>query len=169
LLVPLILRIIDSRKAESMKKLEAAIARQTKIIDAQDILLDDLTKAMWSWRYLLMRVTYAGEQQTEDALSLAWKAYNEKMWESLHAIRVQVTRARRLISQSAYENLSQKYDAIVNVDRHLNTVMQMAPDVRRRELGELNHDMYHTVSAEIDNALHLVAIEVQLVSTQATR
>jgi hypothetical protein len=168
LIVPLVLKIVEARKAETMKLFEAALARQGKIIDSQASLLDDLTKALWAWRYQLMRVTYAGAEKTEEALAIAWNAYDSTMWDSLHAIRVQTTRSRRLISQQAHLDLLKLYGRIVEVDQRLCQAMQLDVDVRRRELGDLNHEVLSQISKEIDDSLHMVAIEVRLVSSQAT-
>lgn len=168
LLVPLVLKIVEARKAETMKRFEAALSRQAKIIEAQASLLDDLTKALWSWRYQLVRVTYAGAEQTEKALAAAWKAYDAAMWDSLHAIRVQTTRSRRLISQKAYSDLLKLYERIVEVDQALGQAMKLDADVRRRELGDLNREVLSVVSKEIDDSLHMVAHEVSLISPQAT-
>lgn len=165
LIVPLILRVIDSRKTESMKRFEAALVRQTKIIDAQAELLDELTKALWNWRYLFMRVTYTGAEQTDEALNTAWKQYDEKSWDSLYTIRVQITRARRLISQHAYEVLQAQYDQIIEVDRRLGAGMKLSAEVRRRDLEELNLVVFGKLSSAIDSSLQMVAEEMHLVSS----
>lgn len=167
LLVPLVLKIVESRKANSLKRLEASLARQAKIIEAQAALLDDLTKALWSWRYQLMRVTYAGAEQSEEALDTAWKAYDLAMWDSLHAIRVQTTRARRLVSQGAYRTLLAQYEEIVDVGRRLGASMRLEAGVRKRDLEELNHEVFTKLSKAIDDALHMVAEEVRLISPEA--
>jgi hypothetical protein len=169
LLVPLILKLIETRKAEAMKRFEAALARQTKILESQANLLDDLTKALWAWRYQLMRVTYAGAEQSAEALESAWGAYDKSMWESLHSVRVQTTRARRLVSKPAYIKLIAQYDRIIEVDRRLGAAMKLKADVRKRELEEMNHEMLTDISSAIDDSLHMVAEEVRLVSPEAAR
>jgi hypothetical protein len=169
LIVPLVLRIVEARKAVSMKRFEAELARQAKVIEAQAALLDNITEAMWTWRYQLMRVTYAGAQQSDEALNVAWRAYDEKMWDSLHAIRVQVTRARRLVSEKAYDSLQDQYRRIIEVDRRLGAAMKLAPEVRRRDLEELNLEVFEQVSEDIDASLHMVAEEVRLISPEATK
>jgi hypothetical protein len=166
-LIPWLLRIVDARKSESMKRYEAALSRQARIIDAQANLLDELTKAMWAWRYSLMRVTYAGAEQSDEALDTAWRAYNEQMWDSLHAIRVQITRSRRLVSQHAYSALLKQYEQIVDVDRRLGAAMRLPAAERRRDLEELNLEVFTRVSAAIDASLHMVAEEVRLVSPES--
>nr|WP_314863569.1 hypothetical protein [uncultured Undibacterium sp.] len=164
LIAPLILKIVEAQKAESLKRLEAALSRQTKVIEAQSTLLDELTRAIWGWRYLIMRVTYAGSSGSQDSLNAAWNDYSDKVWDSLHDIRVQITRSRRLVSQTAYESLQDEYKRIVEIDRRLSGIMQLDPNEYQYSLADMNNEIYTTVSEAFDAALYMVATEVQLTS-----
>jgi hypothetical protein len=167
LLVPLVLKNVEARKAISLKRLEASLARQSKIIESQACLLDELTTALWAWRYQVMRLTYCGAEQSQAALDAAWNAYDTANWDSLHAIKVQTTRARRLVSNTAYVALTTRYEEIVEVNRRLGEAMKLDADVRRRELEEMNHEIFTRISKNIDDSLHMVAEEVRLISPDA--
>jgi hypothetical protein len=56
LLAPYVLKRIDDAKSVQQKILDADLARQAKVIEAQSKFLDDLTETLWSWRYLSMKV-----------------------------------------------------------------------------------------------------------------
>ncbi|MFZ6799453.1 hypothetical protein [Undibacterium sp. Di24W] len=166
LIAPLILKFVEAQKTESLKRLEAALSRQTKVIEAQSTLLDELTRAIWGWRYLIMRVTHAGSSGSQDSLNAAWNDYSEKVWASLHDIRVQVTRSRRLVSQTVYESLHEEYKRIVEIDRRLYGIMQLDGEFQSA-LSDMNNEIYTTVSEAFDAALHMVATEVQLTSSRS--
>jgi hypothetical protein len=169
LLAPLLLKVFESRKAIALKHLEAALARQAKLIEAQAGLLDELTQGLWNWRYQVMRVSHAGTGADSDALAAAWAIYDAACWASLNAIRVQTSRARRLVSQSAHQELLRLYQQIVDLDRRLSAAMALDGEQRRQQLAELNQEVYQQLSEAIDEALHRVATEVRLVSAEAER
>src|SRR5262249_61203733 len=56
LLAPYVLKRIDEAKSVEQKILDADLARQAKVIEAQSKFLDDLTETLWNWRYLSMKV-----------------------------------------------------------------------------------------------------------------
>lgn len=169
LLAPLLLRMFENRKAIALKHLEASLARQAKLIDAQAGLLDELNQGLWNWRYQAMRLSHAGTSADRDALAAAWALYDAACWASLHAIRVQTSRARRLVSQSAHQELLGLYEQIVGLDRRLSAALALDEEAQQRTFVELNQEVYQQLSEAIDEALHRVATEVRLVSAEAER
>lgn len=160
--VPYVLKRIEERRARDQKKFEAALARQGRIIDAQSKLLDDLSQTLWQWRYLAKKVVYYADRGDRDAYQLAAKGYEEKIWDLLHALRVQTSTARRLVSEEAYNRLVALYRYVVDdLDPAVTSVVR-DESLGTPETNRLAHRFSDEVSNRLDDELDRLAAEVKL-------
>jgi|SoiMethySBSTD1v2_1073268.scaffolds.fasta_scaffold1975527_1 hypothetical protein len=95
-LVPYILTRVDAAKSKEQKLFEADVARQAKLIDAQAKFLDDITEALWQWRYLSIRVTFHADDSAEERYTASVKDYEGKIWDTLSKLRNEISKSRRL-------------------------------------------------------------------------
>lgn len=162
--VPYVLRRIDQRKLRQQKIFEADLARQAKLIDAQASLLDEVTRLVWAWRYLAKQVVYYGARGDEERFSAAKKRYEDEVWGLLDALRTQISRSRRLISEQAFAELGGLYDYIVrDVDPHVSAVVE-GPGIDRSACGDIAARFSSEVSTKLDDALMRLATALRLVS-----
>lgn len=160
--VPLVLRLVDARKQREQKALDAALARQGKLLDAQSVLLDDVTRTVWAWRFLAKQVVYYGSRADKDRYDAAKAKYEDGVWTLLDGFRTQISRARRLVSEQAFKDLNALYDYVVHdVDLRVADVAGKA-DIDCRGCTELAHRFSAEVSTRLDDALLDLASELRL-------
>src|SRR5262245_14161307 len=119
LLAPYVLKRVDEAKSVQQKILDADLARQAKVIEAQSKFLDDITETLWNWRYLSMKVAYYGMGDEGPSYTAARKDYELHIWDVLSRLRNQINKSRRLASENAYKTLVSLYDQIVEIDAQL--------------------------------------------------
>lgn len=163
-LIPYILKMVDDSKSQRQKITEAELQRQEKIIEAQSKLLDDITRLLWQWRYLSIKLTYYGGQNQGDNYAQARQQYDVTVWDILNALRTEISRARRLVSEAAYRQLLQLYTDIVQLDRDLCTLESLTGVEQRMAAVEFNQRIYGTLSAQIDDVLRDLAVATKLIS-----
>jgi hypothetical protein len=167
--VPIVLRHVDEGRAARAKDKDARLARQQKVIEAQSKLLDDLSSLLWRWRYLSMRVAYYGLLGGGERYERAQQEYDTEVWGVFDSVRVEISRARRLASQRAYEILLRFYeDQLVELDKDLMNARDTAAADRRALYFELNKRIYGETSARIDTVLHDLAHQLGLSETDVT-
>jgi hypothetical protein len=167
LLVPYLLKVIDNRKAMRQQERASALARQAKIIEDQAQFLDNLAVELWKWRYMSIRLTYYGGQGMWDRFKEADDTYNREFWEVLHHIRSQIGRAKRLISDHAYQRLLSLYkNEIINLDNQIcNARNEKSEFGQRAAFVELNEYIFENVTAKIDEELDELSSEIKLKTT----
>ena len=136
--IPIILKRIDEGKI-----------RQGKIIEAQSKLLDDLSQLLWKWRYMAKQVVYYGAKGDQELYERARNEYNESIWLILHEFRVEISKARRLVSEKAYDRLNALYDYIVgDIDVKISAI------IGEEKLDSIScNAMASRFSSEVTNAL----------------
>ena len=164
--IPFVLKIIDSRKHQAQAIFEARIGRQTKLLEAQASLLDELTELLWKWRYLAKQVVYYGARGDKIRFDKACQAYEETVWSLLDDFRTQISRSRRLISESAFSELNKLYDYVVHdIDQKVSSVAELDSDrINSVACEELSRRFSIEVSPMLDNALYELAKELRLTS-----
>jgi hypothetical protein len=85
--VPLVLKHIDEARTQELKNREAALSRQSKIIDAQAAFLDELSQVLWEWRYTAMKITYYGSSGKQELYEQSCEKYQNEIWQHLNKIR----------------------------------------------------------------------------------
>ena len=79
-LVPLIKARMDDRKFKEQKIFEAELARQAKIIESQEKLLNDVTQLFGTFIYNMVEVSYCKLYVNEQRYDLAQKKYDDQSW-----------------------------------------------------------------------------------------
>jgi hypothetical protein len=164
LVVPFILKVVDARKTREQKDREAELARQAKVVEAQAKFLDDLTDYLWRWRYLCMRLAYQGSRSDAERYAAAEEEYESTFFEVFRLVRNEISRSRRLVSESTHRRLLALYDTdLRELDNKLRSVRDMVPGIERMgEFTDLVEYIYQELSARIDEIINDLAKELQL-------
>lgn len=162
--VPYVLRLIDARKMREQTTFEAELARQCKLLDAQSALLDEITKLVWTWRYLAKQVVYYGSRGENERYAAAKAKYEDGVWDLLDGLRTQISKARRLVSEAAFERLNELYGYVVHdVDLKVSDLAGRL-ELDRAACSELAQRFSAEVSGRLDDALFELARELRLTS-----
>jgi hypothetical protein len=161
---PFVLKEIDSTKAVEQKRLDADLARQQKLIEAQSKFLDEFADTLWKWRYISAKVAYHGARREQSEYLAAVKAYRTEIWETLSTLRKQISRSRRLISDNAHGRLVRLYSQIVTFDdeiakRALDT--QSTAEVASG-LSKLQERIITEISEMLEEVIDMLANEMGL-------
>jgi hypothetical protein len=163
LMAPYVLKQVDEAKSVQQKILEADLARQAKIIEAQSKLLDDMTETLWKWRYLSMKVAYYGMGDRGPSYATALKDYDLQIWDVLSSLRFQITKSRRLASEDGYKVLVALYDRIVDIDAQLTGTASGSPSpAQAEEFQKLNKLLRWEMTEQLDEVVDLLAKELRL-------
>jgi hypothetical protein len=164
LLVPILLKVVDDRKSTRQKEREAALARQSKIIDAQSKFLDDLSQQLWRWRYLCIRLTYYGGQGISERLKQAEEDYERELWDVLNHVRNEISRSRRLVTERTYQKLLAFYKQdMVTLDHKIASARREERDMDKRAAFLLiNQQIFDDVTTSIDEMLNELAGDMKL-------
>jgi len=162
-LVPYVLKRVDEVKSVQQKILEADLARQAKVIEAQSKFLDDITETLWNWRYLSMKVAYYGMGDQGPSYAAARKDCDLQIWDVLNRLRNQINKSRRLASEEAYKMLVSLYDRIVEIDAQLTQAASESPSSKQsEELSKLNTLIRWEMTEKLDEVVDLLAKELRL-------
>ena len=162
--VPAVLRRIDARKLREQKQFEADLARQSKLLDAQAALLDEITRLVWAWRYLAKQVVYYGSRGNEERYGAARAKYEDAVWGLLDALRTQISKSRRLVSEGAFQRLNDLYGYVVHdLDMKVSDLAGR-PDIDQVGCNQLASRFSTEVSGRLDDALFELAQELRLTS-----
>jgi hypothetical protein len=163
LIAPYVLKQVDEAKSVQQKIFEADLARQTKIIEAQSKLLDDMTENLWKWRYLSMKVAFYGGRDQDPSYAAALKDYDLQIWDVLSTLRFQITQSRRLASEDAYKMLVALYDRIVDIDVQLTRIASGSPGpAQAEEFQKLNTLLRWEMTEKLDEVVDSLAKELRL-------
>jgi flagellar basal body-associated protein FliL len=165
--IPYYLKQTELRRVEQGKTADAEKARQGKVIEAQSTLIDDVTSALWKWRYIYMKITYYGDGHDESRYAAASEAYDQEIWDALSLYRYQVTRARRLVSETAYRQLVDFYHEMTRMDNELSVIVKEHDAIRKESLSALNGRIYTETTPKIDELVHWIAVEAHLTADRS--
>lgn len=151
-LVPLLFRWIDERRHRLQKLLEAEIARQAKIIDAQVDLIEDLSTLLWEFQLLLIAVPYYRQFKVRDLYTPALNAYHERAGEILGRIRAEISKSLRLVPQPMFQRIKAfYYDELLRIDMKLTSLADRSTLYKQNvELSEFQRSIVNT-SSELDD------------------
>lgn len=182
LLVPSVKEIIDrrsqhkqqeseDRRRREEKKYDADLARQSKVIESQAQLLDNLACMFWKlWKMLLQIVRYRTLQKDLDKHDAAYKAYDDESWVLMVDIRAEISRARRLASEEIHarltvlfkrfsDELDMTLTSLRNQDVYLDSSSKDGLD---KDWNAFHIVIYEDVGNEIDTTLTALATELRL-------
>lgn len=163
--IPYVLKRIEDRKLRQQKQFEAELSRQTKIIEAQSKLLDDLSETLWKWRYQAKKVVYYGAEESKERFDDAAKEYDDGVWEILNEFSREISRSRRLVSEKAYQELRSLYDYIVrDIDPKISAINKRGELNRKtvEESEQLSVRFSSEVTQRIDDEIDRLASELDL-------
>lgn len=171
-LVPLLFRLIDERRSKEQKIFDAELSHQSKIIDAQVRLLEDLSSLLWEYQLLLIAVPYYRQFPERDLHAAALTVYEEHAGKLLSRIRAEISKALRLTPPSIYQELKELYyEQLLPLDLRLSllaTSDQRNQD-KTREWHELNHYAVNELSEIVDKIIDKLANELELKARKFTR
>jgi hypothetical protein len=107
--VPLVKGHMDERRLAQQRVAEEQLARDTKFIDTQAQLLDELSTTLWDFAGLALAVSYYHSFGTPEQAKHAWTTYDETSFEMLTRFRAIVSRAQRLVSPTTYAKLMELF------------------------------------------------------------
>src|SRR5262245_36887576 len=163
LLAPYVLKRVDEAKSVQQKILDADLARQTKVIEAQSKFLDEITETLWNWRYLSMKVAYYGMGHDGPLYAAARKDYELQIWDVLSRLRNQINKSRRLASENAYKTLVSLYDQIVEIDAQLAEAAGESLTPQQSEtLSRLHTVIRWEMTEKLDEVVDSLAKELRL-------
>lgn len=161
--IPYVMKVVEDRKLRRQKQFEADLARQSRLIEAQSKLLDDLTELLWKWRYLAKSVVYYRARNDRERYESARKQYEETVWGLLNEFRTEISRSRRLVSESAFKDLDALYDYVVHdLDLKISDLMAQDGPQIQEEFRKMADRFSREVSAKLDQALDDLAAELHL-------
>ena len=167
-LVPLLFRSIDQRRNREEKVLEADLARQSKIIDAQVKLLEDLSGLLWEYEILLVAVPYWRQFPERNMYPAALKAYEENKGKSLGRIRAEISKSLRLVPQDVFQELWGLYQQLLPWDLELT---QLAASEghhdRADEWRKLHQYALNDLAKIIDATIDKLASELDLKASKS--
>src|SRR5688500_3183136 len=73
-------RDINERNERERKIFEAEIARQSKIIDSQAVLLNDISQIIWELQYLMLGITYYAIENNQVLYMATVEKYEAESW-----------------------------------------------------------------------------------------
>jgi hypothetical protein len=165
LLVPVIKNYLDNNNFRKRSLFEAALSRQTKIIEAQSKFLEDISEQLWKFRYLSMAVVFYKVKEDKKLYQVALTRYENENWDIFNRTRVEISRARRLVSETAHRRLVTFYhDGMNGLDKWLRRLLYEKPPVEEWE--KLHVHMYEDFTVEIDDLIHALAEELKLTQGQ---
>jgi hypothetical protein len=120
LLVPFINAILADQKFREQRRFEAELARQAKIIDAQNELLGELEKIVYGFQLRALALAWYKTQDKNSAkYQESLKAYEDSSWVFFSDMHTRLGKARRLTSPKVYEELEKFYSALRELDSNL--------------------------------------------------
>lgn len=164
-------QIFDAERRQEEKKYDAALVRQSKIIDSEAELLDNLATMFWRlWKMVLKVIYYRTLVKLPDRHEIAVQEYDQEGWELTANIRAEISRANRLASPQIHERLEELFERFVGeVDIELNRLRTLDTQPNQDSRGELEkqwnsfrHHIYRNVGNEIDALLTDLAQELRL-------
>jgi hypothetical protein len=128
LLIPIVLKQIDDRKADDQQRLQDALSRQDTILDAQAALLDSMASDFWEYELYASDVVVSRDERfgQADWHARAVASYYEKTGPLLGKMRAEISMLLRLAPQSTYESFLRLYDdEILPLDACLLELMKL--------------------------------------------
>lgn len=128
LLIPAVLKQIDDRKAVDQQRLQDALSRQDKILDAQAALLDTMAADFWAYELYASDVVISRDDRfgQEDWRQRATDAYYAQSGPLLGTMRAEISTLLRLAPRPTYEAFLRLYeDEVLPLDSCLLELMKL--------------------------------------------
>ena len=162
-LVPSVLKQIDERKLKAQKQFDVSLARENNVLEAQIMLLENLSKALWELQLLSLSVSYYKVHSNEERFKEAFKEYDDKSWVIFKDVRCEVSKAKRLASKGQYQNLLDFFD-INLIQRDEQLMLMIKNNASLEEWGELYKWLLFDFPKKIDLVITPLAEDLRLSS-----
>ena len=120
LLVPFINTILADQKFREQRRFEAELARQAKIIDAQNELLGEIEKIVYGFQLRALALAWYKTQDKNSAkYQESLKAYDESSWVFFVDMHTRLGKVQRLTSPKVYEEIETFYAELRELDSNV--------------------------------------------------
>jgi hypothetical protein len=106
-------KVFDDERDRAQTRFEAGLARQTKVIEAQAQLLDELAETLWGYQKLLLKITYYAVTGNSEKHRAAYSEYDDQSWDRLGTLLGLISKSRRLASVEVHDRLDRLYWKLV--------------------------------------------------------
>lgn len=151
--------------------LTSRVAKKTELRNKQLEIIEQLTKAVWEWRFLGKQVCYYGcdYKINEDRFRLAIKNYNERVWAIFTEIKAIKSRSIVWYPPLVPNEIEKLYEFIKRkVDAPMTDLMEKSEDVK----SDLSNDFHklqayfsQEVSSEIEKHIKVIADTISKATT----
>jgi len=157
--VPLVKGHMDERRLAQQRLAEEQLTRDTKFIETQAQLLDELSSTLWDFAGLALAISYHRTYGSTEQGDQAWKIYDNRSFEMLTRFRSLVSRAQRLVTPETHAKLTQFFDWwFGEFDPQLSTLARGEADTRE---WSAHHDRAQgELFTRTDAALDAVASDI---------
>lgn len=172
LFVPCILKVIDARKLRAKMEYEADLKRSDNIVNAQINLLENISKSLWELQLLALAVCYYKVHSNSDRYKAAVENYDEKSWDLFRNVRLEISKAARLVSNDLYDQLLYffKENLIQRIDETLMPLIQKGDNTSTQEWKNQYEFLLYELPIEIDEkVITPLAKELKLSSPQKNK
>src|SRR5689334_15157845 len=119
LLVPVINARIAEQRARREQAESARLARQSSVLKSQEEFLLHLEKTLFDFHVCAAAVPwYRSMQIDDDRFAAARDAYNDTSWKFMAEMHAALSKARRLSSPAAFNELERHQRAWYSIDGH---------------------------------------------------
>jgi hypothetical protein len=161
LLVPYIKGRMDDKKYRQQKLFEAQLARQSKIIEAQVALIENLSQLLWEFQYSCLEVSYYGQGPDKGRYEKAIIKYDEQSWILMTKIGTEIGKAQRLVSDETYQKLKDFYYRwMVSVDNKIEHLERVKAS--EKEWAAHHKSVFKDGAEKIEGVLAVLARELRL-------
>lgn len=166
LLVPLVKAQMDDKKYRQQKQFEAQLARQSKVIESQVTLLENLSQLLWEFHFSCLEVSYYAQNASyKKRYNEAMKEYDRKSWVLMTKIGTEIGKAQRLVSDGAYAKLKDFYDRwMIDVDNKISALNHRKASPEEWRIH--HYSVFREGDKKIDEVLGLLARELRLEAPQ---
>jgi hypothetical protein len=161
LLVPYVKARMDDQKLRDLKRFEADLARQSKVIESQVLLLERLAELLWGFHFLCLEVSYYGISANKKKYQAAREKYDRESWDYFLKIGTETGKALRLVSSDSYSKLKDFYDYwMIDTD---NSIARLnAKPATEQEWTQHHHEIFEGGAERINTVLGQLARELRL-------
>jgi lipopolysaccharide export LptBFGC system permease protein LptF len=163
---------VEERKLREQEIFEAELARQSKIIESQAILLENIAQIIWEFQSLACEVTYYFLENHRERYFAAVDKYDIESWKLLTQIRTEISKSRRLVSDETHRKLLTFYmETLISLDTDLARIMKSKTELTDwdqyraatfQAWAELHQRVFHDLGAKNDALINLLAAEFRL-------
>jgi hypothetical protein len=152
---------VKSKMDEGQKRFDAELTRQSKIIESQAALLDNLAQLLWEFQKEVNAVAWYQNRGNAEKYNASFKKYDDDSWVLFGKIRTEISTAQRLTTTATYAELKKIYDPfMVEIDTKLNELVSGAHSPEEWQAFE---DYLSGEAADrIDSVIRLLAEELRL-------